>query len=389
MSNEFPQWSRLSAWSVISFTFFTLKHLISNGYAFIPLFYTGWKQGFSSPWIIAALLLTLGFILGYSTLQWLKFSFKIESHKLNIKRGVLFKKVDEIPFSKIQNVRLQQPLYFRPMGLYSVMVKTAGSKGSEAILSALNYQSALRLKEYLITEQSLNKQMTHKDEAAMTAPHTQLVVRRDLKSLLLFGLYQNNAIWLVVILGPVFGQLDWIVIDDLSFLQTFWTWYDNDIATSFTLQVAFATLALALLYFLFSLVSMFSAVIKYFPYQLTHRNNTLHRTGGVLAKQNDALAMKRIQTIKFYQPLIGRIFNRWTVYFQQVKGHEIETHVSSNMLVPALKQTETTELLSTLTEIEANSPHIPKVYQRIHLGWLQRRILLPFYSQPSLAYFMV
>ena len=387
MSNKFADWSSLSAWSVISFTLFAVKQLLSNGYALIPVVYTGWQQGFSSPWVIIVVLLSVILILSYSVLQWLKFRFKIDAHKLNIKHGIIFKKVDEIPFNKIQNVRLQQPLYFRPMGLYSIVVETAGSKGNEAELSALDYKEALALKKRLMTEQEHQSQDSN--DAGTSAADTQhnTLARKSFKELVLFGLYQNNAIWLAVILGPLFGQLDWESMENLQSVQTFWAWYDVNIAISFILQAAFALLALTLFYLLFSILSMTSSVLKYFPYRLSRSGNTLHRTGGVIAKQNDALAIRRIQVVKFYQPLVGRFFKRWTVYFQQVKGHEVEQRGSSNMLVPTMSRSAIAELLPKLKGIEATSTTLPKAYQHIHLGWFWRRGLLPLLVPAINTYF--
>ncbi|QQX79341.1 PH domain-containing protein [Shewanella sp. KX20019] len=389
MTNKFSQWSSLSAWSVISFTLFAIKQVLSSGYALIPVIYTGWNQGFSSPWVIVVGLLSVVAILVYSVLQWLKFSFKIDNNKLNIKHGIIFKKVDEIPFNKIQNVRLQQPLYFRPMGLYSIVVETAGSKGNEAELSALDYKEALALKKHLMTEQEHHSETM--PSAASLSQHADnqhnTVVRKSLKELVLFGLYQNNAIWLAVILGPIFGQLDWESMENLQSLQAFWAWYDSNIAVSMIFQIAFALLALTLFYLLFSILSMTSAVLKYSPYRLSRSGNTLHRTGGIIAKQNDALAIKRIQVVKFYQPFVGRLFKLWTVYFQQVKGHEVEHRGSNNMLVPSMKRKDIVELLPKLKGIEANANQLPSRYQHIHLGWFWRRGWLPLLVPAINTYF--
>ncbi|WOT05887.1 PH domain-containing protein [Shewanella youngdeokensis] len=388
MTNKFSQWSSLSAWSVISFTLFTIKRVLSSGYALIPVVYTVWNQGFNSPAVIVVALLSVIGILAFSVLQWLKFRFQISEYKLNIEHGIIFKKVDEIPFSKIQNVRLQQPLYFRPMGLYSLVVETAGSKGNEAELSALKYKAALALKKRLMSEQeqshSTNTEgMPHR----CSATQQQTVTQKNLKDLLLFGLYQNNAIWVAVILGPILGQLDWESMENLASLQSFWAWYDGNIASSSILQIAFALVAFALLYLTFSLISMASAVLKYLPYRLSRSGKTLQRTGGIIAKQNDALALTRIQVVKFYQPLIGRLLKLWTVYFQQVKGHEVEQRGDCNMLVPSMTRRHIGELLPKLTGIAATSTALPQQYQRINSGWLWRRVSLPLLVPMINTYF--
>ncbi|GIU05453.1 MULTISPECIES: PH domain-containing protein [unclassified Shewanella] len=392
MTHKFTDWSSLSAWSIISFTLLTTRQLLSSGYALIPVIYTGWQQGFSSPWVIIAILAVVGLIFVFSVLQWLKFRFKIETDKLNIRHGIVFKKADELPFSKIQNVRLEQPLYFRPMGLYRLVVETAGSKGNEAELSALAYKDALALKKQLMAEHDAhtlqNEHSSSPSQDQHTSKQVSTISRKDLKQLVLFGLYQNNAIWLAVILGPIFGQLDWESMEKLQLMQSFMAWYDSHIAISLMLQLIFAVLALVGLYLLFSLLSIASAVLKYLPYRLSRSGNTLHRTGGIIAKQNDALAIRRIQVIKFYQPLIGRLLKLWTVYFKQVQGHEVEQRGSTNMLVPSMSRDDIAKLLPELKGVEASSTQLPKQYQHIHLGWFWRRGLLPLLVPAINTYFI-
>ena len=389
MTHKFSDWSSLSAWSIISFTLLALKQLFSSGYAIIPVVYTGWQKGFNSPWVIVAIVGVMTAIFIFSVLQWLKFRFKVETDKLIISHGIVFKKADELPFAKIQNVRLEQPLYFRPMGLYRIIVETAGSKSNEAELSALDYKDALALKKQLMTEHGVDSSSSSAvNPTAHTATQVNSVSRKSLKQLLLFGLYQNNAIWLAVILGPIFGQLDWESVENLQQVQTIMTWYEANLASSMVLQLLLACVALIVFYLLFSILSIISAVLKYFPYKLSRSGNTLHRTGGIIAKQNDALAIKRIQVIKFYQPLVARLLKLWTVYFKQVQGHEIESRGNTNMLIPSMTRADISALIPALKGIEATATTLPSRYQRIHMGWFWRRGLLPLLVPSINTYFL-
>ncbi|ABZ77970.1 membrane-flanked domain [Shewanella halifaxensis HAW-EB4] len=393
MAHKFSQWSSLSAWSIISFTLFATRQLLSSGYALIPVVYTGWQQGFSSPWVIVAIAAVISAIFIFSVLQWLKFRFRVEADKLIIRHGIIFKKADELPFSKIQNVRLEQPLYFRPMGLYRLIVETAGSKNNEAELSALDYKDALNLKKQLMAEHDLHSHQAFHSPQQSPQQHRRpkqayILSRKSLKQLVTFGFYQNNAIWLAVILGPILGQLDWESMENLQLVQSLSVWYEVNIGISIVLQILFISMTLVLFYLLFSLLSITSAVLKYSPYRLSRSGNTLHRTGGIIAKQNDALAIKRIQVIKFYQPLVGRLLKLWTVYFKQVQGHEVEQRGSTNMLIPCMTRKDIAQLLPELHGIEASSLQLPKHYLRIHLGWFWRRGLLPLLVPAINTYFL-
>ncbi|QYJ87939.1 PH domain-containing protein [Shewanella mesophila] len=378
MSKRFSSWASLSPWSIISFSLQALKTMINNGYAMIPIVYTGWQQGVSSPWVIIAIVGVILAIFTFATAQWTQYRYRLVDAKLGIKQGIIFKNAHEIPLNKIQNVRLEQPLYFRPLGLFSLVVETAGSKKDEAVLSAVNYRQAMQLKK-LLFQHSATTSATN--EQALTQASTPtihgVVVRKSLKELVIFGLYQNNLFWLSIISGSILGQLDWSQIAGSQLATATLNWYQHHIASSLLNELIFSVLALVSLYLLLSLISIASAVLKYHPYQLSQRHKTLHRTGGLLAKQQDALALARVQLISFDQPVIGRIIKLWTVNFKQVQGTEVEQVAKRHMLIPSMTRLQITQTLPKLKGISSSATAMPTHYNGIHLGWFWRRALLP------------
>ncbi|WP_394203157.1 PH domain-containing protein [Shewanella waksmanii] len=375
--SRFSQWSALSPWSIVSFSFGTIKAMLNNGYALIPVVYTGWQKGFSSPWVIVAILAVISLTLGYSVVQWLKYRYRLHEGKLGIHQGLLYKRAHEIPLNRIQNVRLEQPLYFRPMGLYSLVVETAGSKKDEAVLAAVNYRQALQLKQRLFSQQ----QPSTSDEANGQTQQVQQVqapiVKKSLKDIVLFGLYQNNLIWFSVISGSILGQLDWESSQFNPVVEQIQAWYSQVAAISLLGQIAITVFGLVLLYLLLSLISIAAAILKYHPYQLSLKQRTVHRTGGIIAKQNDALKLKRVQLVRFSQPVIGRLLKLWTVSFRQVQGNEVEGMAQRHMLVPSMTRQQITQLLSTLSGLTAKAKSLPSQYQSIDIGWFWRRMWLP------------
>lgn len=378
MNTRFAQWASLSPWSIISFSFGGLKQLLTNGYALIPLVYTGWQQGFNSPWVLLVALGVCLLTLSYASLQWAWYRYRLQDAKLGIRQGLIFKRAQEIPLNKIQNVRLEQPLYFRPLGLYSLVVETAGSKRDEAVLAAVNYRQAMQLKRELFRahtqkqspiEQQVKTQLNHE------IPKEGLVIAKDLKALMIFGLYQNNLIWLSLISGSILGQIDWENLQHNALVQGLLHWYQTHIATGLGYQALFILVTLTLVYLLLSLISMASSVLKYYPYRLSLRQGTLHRTGGVLAKQQDALRLHRVQTVRFEQPAIGRQLQRWTVHFEQVKGNEVEQLAKRHLLIPSMTRGDIAEMLPRLDGLATKANRLPSAFQGIHIGWFWRRAL--------------
>lgn len=381
-TNDFQQWQALSAWSIVSNIFSTLKNILSNGFAIVPIVYTGWQQGFDMQWGILASSVLLILVTIFAIIEWRKFRFRLHNHQLEVKRGLIFTKKDEIPLSRIQNIRYEQPFYFKPLSLGTLVIETAGSKKDEAHLAALDTLQAQTLKRLLLNLSHTKVTSTDELQQANSQQNiynTQPIVRKSLADLVLFGFYQNNFIWFAVIAGPIAGQIDWDKIFDSPLAQQFWLWVQQQTHQNIGLQTIMLIVALFAIYSLFSLISIVAAILKYHPYQLDKHDETIQRSGGVISHQQDALAIKRIQLVQVQQPAIARLFNRWTLYFKQVKGHEVEQKTKQHMLVPSVKSTEIESLLASIPQLSGGASALPNSYKPIHINWLTKRIVLPLF----------
>ncbi|WP_338589925.1 PH domain-containing protein [Shewanella khirikhana] len=385
-------WQRLSPWSVVSFTLGTAKGVLTQGYALIPIVFTGWKQGFDSPLVIGVALAVLLGIISYALIQYVTYRFRPGADKLEVRRGLWFVRKDELPFDKIQNVRLDQPFYFKPLKLCTLVVETAGSKNDEVSIAAMELAGAQRLKAHLLGKQRRfaeanqtgadalddDDSLLQDTQANNQADAGQVLVKRSPKELIIFGLYHNNFVWFMVFAGSIMGQLPMDkIIESLGLEAALQIKQQGPLMASLTMA------ALAVLgYVLFSLLSVLFAFLKYHPYQLhlgPQTEPTLERSGGIIAHQQDALAMRRVQLLEFNQPPIARLLGRWTLFFRQVQGHEVEQHVKLPLLVPALTREELSELLDALPALPGNSDKPPATaeFLPISSGWLSRRLLLP------------
>lgn len=378
--SEQATWERLSRWAIISYVIKSARELISNGFAIIPLAVTGWKAGLDSPWVPLAILVTLALIIGYALIQWLKFRYRLTGNKLNIRSGALFTKRQELPIDKIQNVRLEQPFYYRPMGLCTLVVETAGSKEDEADLTAIPRAQAQQMKQQLLnlksaaaTDDNLISDLQPTAQAS-TSEDDQLLVSKEIKALCLFGLYSNNLIWAAAILGPLSGSLDWGIW--VNMVQ------DNPLIDEFNhqgllLQILLATLLLALLALVVSSINVLATLLKYYPYRLTRTPKILQRSGGVIAHQQDGLPLRRVQILEASQPVIARLLGLWTLSFKQVKGQEVEQTGNKDMLAPALSTGEVNQLIQDTFPLVKADNQLPAKFLPIHSDWLWRRLPLP------------
>jgi membrane protein YdbS with pleckstrin-like domain len=72
--------------------------------------------------------LILGFLVayGWASLYWNNYKFDVGREKITITRGVIGKRIVNIPYERIQNVNIFRGVLERIFGLYSIQIETAG-----------------------------------------------------------------------------------------------------------------------------------------------------------------------------------------------------------------------------------------------------------------------
>ena len=72
--------------------------------------------------------LILGLIISYlwAHLYWRNYHFDIGEEKIVITRGVIGKRITNIPYERVQNVNIWRGVLERIFGLYSIQIETAG-----------------------------------------------------------------------------------------------------------------------------------------------------------------------------------------------------------------------------------------------------------------------
>ncbi|MBV7316489.1 PH domain-containing protein [Shewanella sp. NIFS-20-20] len=380
-SSKTPVMTRLSPWAIVSYIFARLKGFISNGYALIPLVYASWKVDFNSMWLTIGASSLMAILLLSALVYWLRFRYQLQRDKLVVVQGLLFTQKDEIPFDKILNVRIEQPFYFKPLDLFTLVAETAGSKQDEVQLRALSAAAAKHLQADLLSTQPQITPVQSPSEREISQP-APVWIHKNGDDLALFGLYQNNLLWLALILGPLLGQIDFDAIAQQAWFQVIWgqasQWTHGDLMLELLLGLTLLMAGFLLL----SLLSVISAILKYYPYHLRFDGRTITRTGGVISHQQDALAANRIQLLQLEQPWIARIFGRWTLRMKQVQGQEIEQHKQGNMLIPSIRNHELSTILTSINpgRFATSALHQllpPKRYWSVHWIWLLKRSWLP------------
>lgn len=100
---------------------------------------------------IGAVVVGAGLVLAlaYQLLYYRRFEYELDEDTLDIRSGVLSRRVREIPYRRVQNVDVSRNVVQRALGIAEVRVETAGGGATEAQLRYVGTDEARRLQDEL------------------------------------------------------------------------------------------------------------------------------------------------------------------------------------------------------------------------------------------------
>lgn len=106
--------------------------------------------------LVAALLLVAG--LGWLTYRWPEIqhrhkAYRVDARGIEIKRGVFWRRVINVPRLRVQHTDVAQGPIERHFGLGTLIIFTAGTEHAKVVLSGLDYRRALAIRDHLLPEE--------------------------------------------------------------------------------------------------------------------------------------------------------------------------------------------------------------------------------------------
>jgi membrane protein YdbS with pleckstrin-like domain len=98
-------------------------------------------------WLLSVLLAVVG--LAHVVARYRRWRFSVGDEALYLQRGVLTHVETSVPFVRVQHVDTRRGPLERLLGLSSVVVYTAGSRGADVAIPGLAPERAERLRERL------------------------------------------------------------------------------------------------------------------------------------------------------------------------------------------------------------------------------------------------
>lgn len=294
-------------------------------------------------------LMVLFSLLAY--LQYQNFTFHVSDDELIIHRGVFVKDRTVIPADRIQSIQITQNLIQRIIGLVSLKVDTAGSKGSELEIPALERVRARQMQEllYFKKEQILAEKKQGEppgdgpsitaDEGVTSAPRTdardreRILVRLSIGDLLLVGITENHLKTGLIAFAFVFGYLSQYREIIEQYLTGSVDTYAGQVANA---GIAMVLAALVLYAILSVVLSLGRTILRFFNLKAVLKTDAVEVSTGLLRRDENRVPIQKIQYIEWHTNPLRRL-----VGFESAKikpsGAVAQNSKSQNIEIPALR----------------------------------------------------
>ena len=335
--DESAQWSRLSTWAVVYYSANSIRQILTNAVTLAPIV-VGITQ--ADGWLVPGIAVGLGIaaIVVHAGLSVRRFRYQLLDGRLKVRQGIFEVAQIDLDFSRVQNVSIINPFYFRPLGLVSLTIESAGSSDEEVVLAALRDDHAERIRQTIA--------QSRKAAAANTEERDAMVlITRQPRDLVIHGLSSNQA-WLVLagFMGvysqmPEAWQLDREAI--VAALPP------GVLASSAVQMVLFAGILLLLGLVLMLALSVLASLLIYGNFELRRVRDGFAARQGAISSRELNMRQRRIQTVVVRQNWIAKLFKRFNVSFEQISHGQPGAETAGRLLVPAVTWGQSNELTNT------------------------------------------
>ena len=307
----------------------------------IVILFFGRKRAEDAYLPLAFLFLVLP--LGFATIRYFTFTYKIQNGELITHHGVLGRTQRIIPLSRVQDIRIDQSVLHRLFRMADVHVETAGGKEPEASLSVLSLAEAERLRSAVFDLKGLSS-------AAPELPARELIRQLTLRELLLAGVTSNQVASAVAVLLVVWRLLDQFMRPEL---YQRWIERSTEAAATWLTQLGSGAWVVFLFFFIAAIAigmvfSVVGSVVMFYGFTLARSGEDLHRSYGLFTRRSSSLPRRRIQVLKIEETILRRLFKLATLRADTAAttgSHHHQEKGGRDMLLPIVPKAQVEGLL--------------------------------------------
>ncbi len=289
--------------------------------------------------IITSIVMGITFLsLVYSILVYTRFYFFIQDNELCVRSGVFRKKILNVPFDRIQSVDFKQNIIHQFLNVVSVQVDTAGSKGSELELDAIELKTAEELREIVLAYKRTksSSDITNPDmplNIPVVPVVPELILSLTPKDLIKIGMSENHLRTAGIIFAFFLG-----LADDIDQLLG-WDVYGRleDTTTAMSLVGLLATLvAIPIFIFISFSITLVRTVLRYYGLKFWREGQSFKVVSGLFTRNQKTIQKSKIQLIRWMTSPLKQIFGIYQMNIYQATN--IEQNRDKSLVIPGCYQ---------------------------------------------------
>lgn len=421
-------WQRLAIIAILYFSARNIKNSAQGLIYIIPALAIGSNvlSKLNSPEAYIAIGTLVSLAVGSGLISFFMYTFRVHNQHVEIQTGVFQRRYTNLPFWRIQNVKIEHPFYYRPFGYALVVLDTAGSGKEEANIVAVPVSYANALRKQVLAEKkkeeysSAQSSSNLNDSSVQSSPEhlssdngaarfgelaggmpernklegdsvesdEEILNTRSIGDIVIHGI-TNNRVWIILgAAAPFYDDAiglvsDWLADKGLQLNQIVGeqtvAWWQFGLYAFVILMMIMAAMAL---------LSVGGALFTFYGYTLSRSEDRYIRRSGLLNKQEVSMRASRIQMITAKQDWLDKILKRVNLYFEQnsTAGQQVQELMSPNkLIVPSVTEQEAVELSQeVMPDCQLHRDDYLGVSKRFILHWL-----VVAWSVPILALFIV
>lgn len=299
--------------------------------------------------IITSIALAIVVIsLIYSIVAYTRFYFFIENNELCVRSGVFRKTVLNVPFDRIQSVDFKQNLVHQFLDVVSVQVDTAGSKGSELELDAIELERAENLREIILAYKQTRSALNHTSEGSIPPipalkETPELILSLSSNDLIKIGVSENHIRTAAIIFAFFLG-----LADDLDQLLG-WDVYGQleNTTTAMSLFGLLATLIAIPFFIIISFtITLIRTVLKYYGLKFWREGNSFKVVSGLFTRNEKSIQQSKIQVIRWVTSPLKKLFGIYQLNIYQAAN--VDQNQNKSLAIPGCYQQQVDHTLDTI-----------------------------------------
>lgn len=352
--SQVSEWHRVSPIAIVFFLFDSLRHAIGLWPALVPVL-AGGEHFRALFWAYGLPGLLVVFVTSIFLHYWF-FRYTVEADRIQLHTGVLNRKRLTLYFERVQQADIAEPFYFRPFGLATLGLESAGSRQQEVDIPGLRVVDAQALKDRILEQRRTLALIREDSEAGRVGPQLDELdyeLRLGWREIARHGLMYNGLLFLAPVMAPLVHNMgpsmeEWILaLEGTAIHQLLVNVISSNLAWLVAIISVFAVLSG--LFILFS-ISVLIALVRFWDYRLTRVGDQFQYRAGLATVKTRGFHLHKLQQVTVSQGIVARLLKRYSLTISKAGGAAptADGQHSKRFLIPVLNHQTLTKIKSQL-----------------------------------------